>query len=77
MLSIFLYKFYRCAKLRAKDRLPGECDKLRFPLHFSDLAEPLAPEAAPRGEPTAEGLDECGHDDEKLEVLRKESFLIK
>ena len=63
--------------VRHNDRLHGEFDRPGFPLRFSDCAEPLELEAALRGEHHAEVLRQCGHDDEEIEMLRKEGILSK
>ena len=67
----------RGTAVRHTDRLHGEFDRPGFPLRFSDFAEPLELEAALLGEPNAEVLRECGHNDEEIEMLRKEGVLIE
>ncbi|MBI3756945.1 MAG: hypothetical protein HY267_03110 [Deltaproteobacteria bacterium] len=52
-------------------RRHGEVAMPGFLVRFSDVAEPLEREAALRGEPNAEVLRECGHNDKEIEMPRK------
>ena len=62
---------YGAPNLHALMRAP------RWTRAVADVAAPRELEAARRGEPNAEGLGECGHNDEETEMLRKEGILIE
>lgn len=63
--------------VRHHDRRHGEFARPGVPLRCSDVADPLELEAALRGEHNAEVRRECGHNDEEIEMLRKEGVLIE